>query len=67
MDAVMRKAMRKEITMLRACVSVLTVLAPVLLLLAATGCEPKTVTVQQTEERHETTPKMVSPGEEVVE
>ncbi len=53
--------------MLRACVSVLTRLVPVLLLFAATGCEPKTVTVQQTEQRHETTPEMVSPGEEVVE
>ena len=53
--------------MLRVCVSVLTRLVPVLLLLSAIGCEPKTVTVQQTEQRHETTPEMVSPGEEVVE
>ena len=53
--------------MLRVCISVLTLLAPVLVVLPTTGCTQKTVTVQQTEQRHETTPKMVSPGEEVIE
>jgi len=34
--------------------------------LAVSGCEEKRVTVQQTEQRHESEPQMVSPGEEVV-
>jgi len=53
--------------MSRACLAILMLLTPALALLATTGCEEKTVTVQQQEQRHESAPEMVSPGTEVVE
>ncbi len=53
--------------MSRLCLAILVLLLPAVALLTAAGCEEKTVTVQQTEQRHETQPKMVSPGEEVIE
>jgi len=53
--------------MLRIIVTLLSVFGPALVLCTCTGCEKKTVTVQQSEQRHESEPKMVSPGKEVVE
>ena len=53
--------------MSRALLTLLAVMMPAFVLLTCTGCEKKTVTVQQTEQRHESQPKMVSPGKEVVE
>ena len=53
--------------MFRKCLAILAMLAPVFVLLAIAGCEEKTTTVQQTEQRHESTPQMTSPGEEVIE
>jgi len=53
--------------MSRGCLAVLILLAPAFVLLTTTGCEDKTVTVQQTDQYHESEPQMVSPGTEVVE
>lgn len=53
--------------MTRVLVSLLFVSAPLLLLLASTGCEPETKSVQKTERVEESEPQMVSPGEPVVE
>ncbi len=53
--------------MYRKCLAVLALLMPTLGILAATGCAEKTVVVQETEQRHESEPKMTSPGQEVVE
>ena len=53
--------------MYRKCLAVLALLMPAFGMLAATGCAEKTVVVQETEQRHESEPKMTSPGQEVVE
>ncbi|UCD29885.1 MAG: hypothetical protein JSV03_05245 [Planctomycetota bacterium] len=53
--------------MSRAFLAVLILIAPFLALLTTVGCGEKTVIVTQEEQRRETTPEMVSPGEEVVE
>jgi hypothetical protein len=47
--------------------AMLVLFVPAIVLLTTTGCEEKTVTVQQTEQRHESEPEMVSPGQEVLE
>lgn len=41
--------------------------APTVVFFGVSGCEKKTVTVQQTEQKHESEPQMKSPGQEVVE
>jgi hypothetical protein len=40
---------------------------PSVLLLAATGCEQEVRTVDQRQEVHQSEPRMVSPGKEVLE
>ncbi len=50
----------------RAILALLIWVGPALLLTSTVGCEEKTVTVQQSEQRHESQPDTVSPGEEVV-
>jgi hypothetical protein len=47
--------------------TIAVVAAPWMLVLAATGCEEKVVTVSESEQRHESEPEMSSPGEEVPE
>ena len=41
--------------------------APAMVLPLATGCAPKTTTVERKESVHESEPRMVSPGKEVVD
>ena len=54
--------------MSKACLALLILLTPVLVLLAGPGCsQNKTTVVQDQQQRHETEPQMVSPGEEVLE
>lgn len=53
--------------MRRALLAVVISLMPVLGMLSLGGCEDKTVTVQQSEQRTESEPKMKSPGKMVVE
>ena len=54
--------------MSRACLALLILLTPVLVLLTVPGCsQNKKTVVQDKQERHETEPQMVSPGEEVIE
>ena len=53
--------------MLRRILCVIVLFAPTVVLLGSVGCEKKTTTVQETEERRESTPEMVSPGTEIVE
>lgn len=53
--------------MLRAIVYLLTLIAPAFVVVGTAGCEEKTVTVQETQQRHETEPQMVSPGKEKVQ
>ncbi|MHC4675063.1 MAG: hypothetical protein ACYTF1_23045 [Planctomycetota bacterium] len=53
--------------MSRAFLAILILIAPFLALLTSIGCAEKTVVVTQEEQRHESTPEMVSPGNEVIE
>jgi hypothetical protein len=53
--------------MVRVILFVLTLVGPALMLVGAAGCEEKTVTVQESQQRHESEPQMVSPGKEKVE
>lgn len=58
--------MIKERTMRRVCLAILILIAPGLLVLTVSGCEEKTVTVQQSEGRHTSEPEMVAPGTDTV-
>jgi hypothetical protein len=51
----------------RTLIAGLLLVGPGLALLSLAGCGDKTETVRQTEERHESEPQMVSPGEPIVE
>lgn len=53
--------------MRRMILAVAVLVAPAVAMCGVSGCAKKTVTVQQTEERHESEPQMKSPGQEVVE
>ncbi len=53
--------------MIRVILFVLSLVGPALIVAGTTGCEEKTVTVQETQQRHESEPQMVSPGQEKVE
>jgi len=53
--------------MVRTILFLATLVAPAALLTATAGCHEKVATVQETEQKHESEPRMVSPGREVVE
>jgi len=57
----------KELVMVRTILFLATLVAPAALLTATAGCHEKVTTVQETEQKHESEPRMVSPGKEVVE
>jgi hypothetical protein len=53
--------------MRRALLSLVILVAPVLSVLATTGCEPEIKTVHSETTIQETEPQMTSPGDEVLE
>jgi len=53
--------------MRRVLFALLILVAPVLTLMATTGCEPEIKTVRSTERIEETEPQMTSPGEPILE
>ena len=53
--------------MRRVILACLVAVAPILTILAATGCEPEVKSVQKTERVEQTEPKMTSPGQEQLE
>lgn len=53
--------------MIRKLLAIMLLLAPAVALPLASGCAKKVTTVQKTERIEESEPKMVSPGQEVLE
>lgn len=51
----------------RSLIALALLFAPAVVLPLATGCAQKTTTVERKETIHESEPRMVSPGKEVVE
>lgn len=53
--------------MIRRMIALAVLVAPVALLATSSGCEPKVTRVEKTERVTESEPRMVSPGQEVIE
>lgn len=53
--------------MIRRMMALAVLVAPIAMLAAASGCEQKVTRVEKTERVTESEPRMVSPGQEVIE